>query len=196
MKYLSNQDLSASAILAVLAAAASAIYFPVPVAVSALFLTFLAAGITISDARRFIIPDALSLPAIPAGVAAYVLTSGDGGWHAAAASLLGALIGGISLFAIKAGYARLKGVEGLGLGDVKLFAAGGAWLGPENLAPCLLLASLAALVAVAGTVVIGGKRDLTRSTPVPFGAFIAPAIWLVWFYGQASQRFASGPLGM
>ena len=175
-------------VLAVLAALVAAACFPVSVAISTLFLTFVVVAITISDVRHFIIPDMLSLPAIPAGVLAFWFASGGGGLQAVMMSVLGALLGGASLYAIKAGYERVRHVEGLGLGDVKLFAAGGAWLGPGGLAVTLLLASLAALIAVVFAMAIKGRGGITRMTPLPFGAFIAPAIWLVWMYHQMQQN--------
>jgi leader peptidase (prepilin peptidase) / N-methyltransferase len=182
MIYLTPRDLAACVALAVLAALTAAAWLPVPVAILTLVLTFGVAAITICDARHFIIPDALSLPAIPAGVFAFWLIQGGDGVQAIMLSSLGALLGGGSLYLIKAGYEYLTGNEGLGLGDVKLLAAGGAWLGPGYLAATLLLASFAALVAVLMAII--GKRGISRKTPLPFGAFLAPAIWLVWIYGQ------------
>lgn len=187
MAYLSRQESAICLVLAVLAALIAAAYFPVSVVISTLFLTFVVAAITISDVRHFIIPDVLSLPAIPAGFLAFWFTSGGDGLQAITTSVLGALLGGASLYAIKAGYERVRHVEGLGLGDVKLFAVGGAWLGPGDLAITLLLASLAALIAVVIAMSIRGGRDITRMTPMPFGAFIAPAIWLVWMYQQVQK---------
>ncbi len=80
-------------------------------------------AITVSDVRRFIIPDILSLPAIPAGlaVAAYLALPGEGAglllWHVAAMAF-----GALAFYAIRWGYHRYRGQEGLGLGDVKLAA--------------------------------------------------------------------------
>ena len=51
------------------------------------------------------------------------------------------------------GYRRLRGREGLGLGDAKLLAAGGAWLGWTQLAPVVLIACACALAYVAGTAI-------------------------------------------
>jgi leader peptidase (prepilin peptidase) / N-methyltransferase len=187
MAYLSRQESAICLVLAVLAALIAAAYFPVSVVISTLFLTFVVSTITISDVRHFIIPDVLSLPAIPAGVLAFWFASGGDGLQAITTSVLGALLGGASLYAIKAGYERVRHVEGLGLGDVKLFAAGGAWLGPGSLAGTLLLASLAAVIAVVIAMAIKGRHGITRMTPMPFGAFIAPAIWLVWMYQQVQK---------
>ncbi len=184
------------AALAVLTAIVSALYLPFSITVLTLALTFIMAAITISDLRHFIIPDQLSLPAIPLGILAFWIVSGMDGAYSVTMSVLGALLGGISLYAIKVGYARFKGFEGLGMGDVKLFAAGGAWLGPENLAITLLLASLGALAAVVISVSFAGQRNVTRMTALPFGAFIAPAIWLIWIFQQTSQYQPMALLGL
>jgi leader peptidase (prepilin peptidase) / N-methyltransferase len=188
MGYLSLQELAICLVLAVLAALIAAALYPVSVAISALFLTFVVLAITMTDVRHFIIPDVLSLPAIPAGVLASWLTSGGDGSQAVMMSVVGGLFGGALLYAVKAGYEHVRHVDGLGLGDIKLCAAGGAWLGPGDLAAMLLLASVAALIAVVIAMVVRGRRDITRMTALPFGAFIAPAIWLVWVYQQMPQN--------
>lgn len=187
MAYLSLQEIAVCLVLAVLAALFAAACLNVSVAILTLFLTFGVVAITISDVRHLIIPDMLSLPAIPAGIFTFWFASGGGGSQAVMMSFLGVLLGGASLYVIKAGYERVRHVEGLGLGDVKLFAAGGAWLGPGNLAVTLLLASLAALIAVVIAMAITGRSGITRMTPLPFGAFLAPAIWLVWMSQQMQQ---------
>ncbi|MGI9410098.1 MAG: prepilin peptidase, partial [Hyphomicrobiaceae bacterium] len=69
------------------------------------------------------------------------------------------------------------------LGDVKLAAVAGAWTGLAGTSTVLLLACAAALTFV-GIAALIGKRQLTRQTPLPFGAFLAPAIWLTWALAQ------------
>jgi leader peptidase (prepilin peptidase)/N-methyltransferase len=104
--------------------------------------------------------------------------------HVAAAALGAGL-----LYALAVAYRYLRKREGLGFGDVKLAAVAGAWTGPEGLGPSLLLACLAAFAFVAVT----HRQDLAslqRSTLIPFGAFLAPSIWLVWFAGESGFDFA------
>ena len=84
------------------------------------------------DARRFIIPDELTLAALVLGIANAGLETWPEGWSAVfsligAALLRGAVLAGC-FFALRALYARLRGREGIGLGDVKLAGAGGVWL--------------------------------------------------------------------
>ena len=78
-------------------------------------------------------------------------------------------------------YSRLRGRDGLGLGDAKLFAASGAWLGLEGLPAVLLVACGAAIVAllVDGLAIAG----LSATTRIPFGPFLAFGTWIVWLYG-------------
>ena len=75
-----------------------------------------------TDLRSFRVPNALTIPALAAGVAASLAL---GGWAGLGWSLLGMLVG----FSVLAAFFALGGV---GAGDVKLFAAMGAWLGPMS----------------------------------------------------------------
>jgi prepilin signal peptidase PulO-like enzyme (type II secretory pathway) len=80
--------------------------------------------------------------------------------------------------------ARLRYREGLGFGDVKLAAAVGAWLPLESIPLCFALATCAALVAVMLRRLRGESIDATAK--LPFGAFLCPALWLVFYASQLS----------
>ena len=152
--------------------------------VTAAFTAYLAAAITAitwSDFRSFIVPDVLSLPAIPVGFAANILVLHDGWQAGLMQSLWGAVLGGGALYMVRAIYFRLRRIEGLGLGDVKLGAVAGAWLGPELLAPACLAATISALLAVVLLGLINPERFAQR-LQIPFGSFIAPAILLFWAF--------------
>ena len=75
---------------------------------------------------------------------------------------------------------RLLGQPALGLGDAKLAALGGAWLGPGGIAAAMAIAITAGAVGGGGARLSGrlGPRE-----PFPFGPFIALGIWLVWLTG-------------
>mgnify|MGYP001269584821 FL=1 len=75
---------------------------------------------------------------------------------------------------------RLVGKPALGLGDAKLAAMGGAWLGLWGIGLAMGLAVLAGAV-VGGLARITGR--LAPQQPFPFGPFIALGIWLVWLMG-------------
>ena len=86
-------------------------------------------------------------------------------------ALLGALIGAGVLMGLRMIYERLRGHEGLGLGDVKLAAGLGAALGPVALPWLGLIASVTALIAVSA----GAWGGLKRQTALPFGVFLCLA---------------------
>ena len=75
---------------------------------------------------------------------------------------------------------RILGQPALGLGDAKLAALGGAWLGLTGIGMALALAILGGAVIGMTARVLGhlGPRE-----PFPFGPFIATGIWLVWLQG-------------
>lgn len=126
------------------------------------------------DLRHQLLPDLLTLPLLLAGLA-YT------GWQtppALAAHALAACLAWALLAAIAALYRRLRGRDGLGLGDAKLLAAGGAWLGPAALPYVLLLAALATL-AGAGLAALAG-RPIDGQTRLPFGPALAAAIFIFW----------------
>src|SRR6185295_6717201 len=90
---------------------------------------------------------------------------------------IGTCLGGAVFWLVREVYWRLRRREGLGLGDVKLAAAGGAWVGWEHLADVVLLSAAAALsLAVALAALRGGR--LSGAERLPFGAFLAPSIWV------------------
>jgi leader peptidase (prepilin peptidase)/N-methyltransferase len=134
-------------------------------------------ALTAIDIRALLLPDALTLPLIPAGLAvASALDPADALDHAVGAA---AGYGGFVL--IELAYARLRGRAGLGRGDAKLLAAAGAWVSWSGLPFVVLLAALAALAAAAVARLAG--RPITATGPLPFGPFLALGTWLVWLYG-------------
>jgi leader peptidase (prepilin peptidase)/N-methyltransferase len=94
-----------------------------------------------------------------------------------ATALGGAVLVATALWLMRRIYGWLRQREGVGLGDVKLAAAAGAWLPLDAVPLCLALASSAALIAV----LLARLRDrsVERTTKIPFGAFLCPALWLV-----------------
>lgn len=126
--------------------------------------------ISFIDIKTLRIPDKLSLPLIVMGLALAVITSRtaalDHAIGAAAAFLLFAGLGEV--------FFRFRGIDGLGLGDAKLFAAAGAWLGWQNLPLVLLLASVGGLIQA-----LLWQRQKPQSH-LAFGPWIALAMGLVW----------------
>lgn len=132
------------------------------------------------DALHFWLPDALTLPLLLAGLA-------EAAWRVPAAiysRALGAMLAYLALWLLATAYRRLRGREGLGMGDAKLLAAGTAWLGPRALPELLILAPLLALFWVLVLRLRG--TQLSGTHKLPFGPFLAVAIWVEWL---AAHRF-------
>ena len=122
------------------------------------------------DLRTHRIPDWLSLPLIGVGLARTVLAEPE----RLSAHAIGAVAGFTVLALLGSLYFRLRGREGLGLGDAKLFAAAGAWLSWRPL-PLVLAAA-----CVAGLIFALAINGLDRSARIAFGPWLALGIWLVW----------------
>jgi leader peptidase (prepilin peptidase) / N-methyltransferase len=128
------------------------------------------------DLRSWLLPDALTLPLIIAGLAAAITLDPDQLTQRA----LGAALGYLSLAAVAALYRALRGREGLGGGDAKLLGVSGAWLGAAALPQVIVLAALSALAA-AGCLRLAGIR-LGIHSALPFGPFLALATWILWLF--------------
>jgi len=129
------------------------------------------------DIRRWLLPDPLTLPLVIVGLlATAVLDPAELTGHA-----LGAAFGYLGLRAVGLLYQVLRGREGLGRGDAKLFAASGAWLGADALPQVVLGAAASALAAAAGLRLAGIR--LGALSALPFGPFLALATWIVWLFG-------------
>ena len=117
------------------------------------------------ELRHLLLPNVLTLPGVGVGLACSLWL--PPGWVSAG---IGALAGGGVLFGIAEGYYRIRGEEGLGMGDVKMLAMVGAFLGWELMIVTLILASVAgSLVGVA--VLATGRGGLKYA--LPFGTFLA-----------------------
>jgi leader peptidase (prepilin peptidase)/N-methyltransferase len=127
----------------------------------------------IVDLRHLILPDLALAPILILAVVRALADLGPDPIDC----LAGALIGGGGLFLIRSLYRRLRGVEGLGLGDVKLVGVAGAWIGWERLPDLLLIASLGTLCCVVGVSLIG--RRSSTIDPWPFGPGLALAFYAI-----------------
>ena len=121
----------------------------------------------------------MTLPLIVAGLAAAALF--DPG--AVVDRALAAAIGYLGLRALAAIYRVARGRDGLGGGDAKLLAAGGAWVGLAALPQVILAAALAALAGAAALTLSGAR--LTAHSALPFGPFLALGGLIGLFAGPA-----------
>jgi len=140
---------------------------PLQVAAAAVFVWF-AVAIVFVDLESLLIPDALSLPLLWTGL----LLAAAGVFIGPADAIVGAAAGYAALWLLARVAESVAGRPALGGGDVKLFAALGAWLGWQALPAVLFLACvLGTLTAV--TLAAAGRHG--RGTPVAFGPFLAAA---------------------
>lgn len=96
-------------------------------------------------------------------------------------SLLGALVGGGTLWLVREAYYRLKHVEGMGLGDVKMMLMVGAFLGWQLTLLTIFVGSvLGSVVGVLLIIACGGSMKMQ----IPFGVFLGPAAIISLFVGQ------------
>jgi leader peptidase (prepilin peptidase) / N-methyltransferase len=142
-------------------------------------LAILMLAIAVIDARFFIIPNELSA----AGFALALVNAAVLAPHAMAQAVGLAALRGVVLallfLGLRALYRRVRGREGIGLGDVKLAGVAGAWLTVSTIPIAIEIAALSAL-AVIGVRHYAGGRPLDAALKFPFGLFLAPSIWLCW----------------
>lgn len=162
-------------ILADLAVVVSAAVFAprddLAVTVALGWVLVLLAGVDVLALR---LPDLVTLPFLVAG-----LLLGPG---TLATPFDEHLIGGVAGYGAIAilgwAFARLRGRDGIGLGDAKLLACAGAWLGWRALPDLVLVAAGGGLAWVAIAILARGKSALMA--PIPFGAPLSGAFWILW----------------
>ena len=166
-------------LLAVAAVIASVVSAPGGIGILGAALALLTLTIAIIDWHRFVIPNALSgaglgLALIYAAVREpnAILTS------VGFAGLRGVILAAIFLL-IRYAYARIRGRDGIGLGDVKLAGVAGAWLDWSMMPTVVEIAACAALLVYLVRHFAGGQ-SLRATSRLPFGLFFAPAIWICW----------------
>lgn len=129
------------------------------------------------DWNTFHLPDHITLPLIATGVMFNAFS--ELGFTKTSSALIGLVVGYGFLWALNAGYRLIQGRNGIGMGDAKLLAALGAWLGWAALPNILLIASFIGLVGGLAWLKFNNQK-LTKA--FPFGPFlsIAGIIELLW----------------
>jgi len=161
---------------------ALAVAVPFALALIVLFFT---------DLDHHLLPDAVTLTGLGLGLAlAWVNPFLSGvGWGRLWAAGAGAALGSGLLWAVGEVYRRLRGVEAMGLGDVKMMAMVGAFTGPAGVMFTIFAASLAG--AVVGLALIP-LRGGSMQDKLPFGCFLAPAALAALFVARAALAAYAG----
>jgi leader peptidase (prepilin peptidase)/N-methyltransferase len=149
-----------------------------------LLLGWVLLALSIVDFLVLRLPDVLTIPLTAIGLAlSFSLPESRPMTH-----LIGAAAGFFALYVIALLYRSFRGREGLGLGDAKLAAAAGAWLGWQALPFVVLIACAAGFVWIGVGIMLRGRGALQEE--IAFGVPLCVAFWLVWLYGV--PNFISG----
>jgi prepilin signal peptidase PulO-like enzyme (type II secretory pathway) len=120
------------------------------------------------DFKTFLLPDYLTLPLLMLGLMSNSLAWIE--WTSPLSSWIGAIAGWGSIYILNLTYRSIKGVDGIGMGDAKLLAALGAFLGWETLPYILIIASCSGLL---GGYIWLKMHQQDNTQAFPFGPFIA-----------------------
>lgn len=132
--------------------------------------------ISIIDLRTFRLPNTLNFTLILLGFIYASLTK-----LGLINSVIGAAIGYAFFVLVEISFKKIRGIDGLGRGDAKLLAVGGAWCGWMGLPYIVLFGSLMGIIAALLPMFKAHDKNW-----VPFGPFLALGIFIVWL----AQRLA------
>jgi len=164
--------------------------FGLPLA-GALVFTWVLVAAAFIDLDTTLLPDDLTLPLLWLGL----LLNLGGTFVPLSDAVIGAAAGYMVLWLVYQGFKLLTGKDGMGFGDFKLLAAIGAFLG-WKLLPIVILFSSVVGAAVGIALIVFARHG--RSTPIPFGPYLAaagvPTTLIIDTYKVAisAQRFGEG----
>ncbi|MEN2471816.1 A24 family peptidase [Burkholderia sp. GS2Y] len=161
---------------ALLAASSLAAFGPTVAALAAFALCAALLAMSAIDISTGYLPDSMTLPLLWAGL---VLNLG-GTFTSLRSAVIGAIAGYLFLWSIYWLFKWLRGIEGIGFGDLKLLAALGAWMGWAALPQVVLFAAVTG--AIVGLVATWRGR-MRFEEPIPFGPFLAAGGVATLFFG-------------
>jgi leader peptidase (prepilin peptidase)/N-methyltransferase len=157
---------------------------PGPLIASRLLLVCILIVLFGIDLEHHILPNVITLPGIPIGLLFSLIA--PPGWLDA---LIGALLGGAILYAIAWGYYLWRREEGMGMGDVKMLAMIGAFLGWQAVLVTLVLSSISG--AIIGMILITAQKGDMKFA-LPFGTFLALGALTAMFAGEPLVAWYAG----
>lgn len=158
-------------------------------ALFAMLLTWSLICLAVIDFDTKLLPDVITLPVLWLGILINISHT----FVPLQDSVLGAMIGYMSLWSIYQIHHLLTGKEGMGYGDFKLLAMLGAWLGWQSLLLIVLLSSVVGAIVGIGLILIKG-RD--HQIPIPFGPYLAAAGWISLLWGPVIMQTYLGISGI
>ncbi len=147
-----------------------------------LILSWTLIALTVIDLDRQWLPDRITLPLMWLGLGFSLLVDAGGYpvFTDPRSSIIGAMVGYLSLWSLYQAFKKVTGKEGMGYGDFKLLAALGAWLGWQMLLIIILLSAGVGLIAAVAMMVFRGHD---RQIPIPFGPYLAIAGFIALLWG-------------
>ncbi|MCB5205910.1 prepilin peptidase [Methylovorus mays] len=155
------------------------------ITVVAWLFVFALIALTFIDLDTQLLPDDITLPLLWLGL----LVNLNGGFTDLPSAVTGAAAGYLILWSIYWLFKLITGKEGMGYGDFKLLAAIGAWFGWQMLPAVILLSSLAGSLIGIGLILFARHG---RSTPIPFGPYLALGGIAALFFGPTLASFYLG----
>jgi len=143
----------------------------------ALILTWSLVAMSVIDIHKQILPDDITLPVLWLGLLLSIFTV----YIDPVNSIIGAITGYMILWSVYQLFKLLTGKEGMGYGDFKLLALFGAWFGWKFI-PLIIILSSASGAIIGITMMVFNKHE--RSTPIPFGPYLAIAGWIAMMWGE------------
>lgn len=149
---------------------------------AALVLTWSMISLALIDFDTQLLPDNITLPIMWMGVLMSLLSISP---ISLEDSVIGLLLGYLSLWSIYHLFKIITGKEGMGYGDFKLLALLGAWLGWQSLPLILFLSAVVGSIVGISLILFLG-RD--KNIPIPFGPYLASAGFISLIWGQQIKQ--------
>jgi leader peptidase (prepilin peptidase)/N-methyltransferase len=130
-----------------------------------------------TDYDHQILPNTVTIPGTVAGFL-FSLFPGGVTW---VSSLIGLVLGWVAIVAVSKAYKKMRGVEGMGMGDAKMMALVGAFLGWPSVLLVLVIGSF--LGSLAGVFLLSSGRGGLQAK-LPFGTFLGIAGLVALFFGD------------